>query len=48
MLVKIKSMQEQLLLKQVVVFIKLVRLLLSKNPIRAESVDSMLKSPNTK
>ena len=48
LLVKIKSLQEHLLLKQVFVLIRLVWLLLSKNPIRAESVGSKLKSPNIK
>ena len=41
-------MQEPILLKQVFVLIKLVRLLLSKNLIRLESVGSKLKSPNIK
>ena len=41
-------MQEPLPLKQVFILIKLVRLLLSRNPIRAESVGSKLKSPNIK
>ena len=44
LLVKIKSVQEPLPLKQVFVLIKLVRLLLSKNTIRAEEVGSKLKS----
>ena len=48
LLVKIKSLQEHLLLKQVFVLIRLVWLLLSKNTIRAESVGSKLKSPNIK
>ena len=37
LVVKIKSMQELSPLKQVFVLIKLVRLLLSRNPIRTES-----------
>ena len=41
-------MQEPLPLRQVFVLIKLVRLLLFKNPIRVELVGSKLKSPNIK
>ena len=41
-------MQEPLPLKQVFVLIKLVRLLLAKNPISVKSVGSKLTSPNIK